>query len=77
MVGMSFLVRKPILEAAGGLKEFGRYLAEDFFIAKSVLDSGMDMQISSQPALQNSGDGGVLLFQNRLTRYVIESTKRG
>jgi len=69
MVGMSFLVRKPILEAAGGLKEFGRYLAEDFFIAKSVLDSGMDMQISSQPALQNSGDGGVLLFQNRLTRW--------
>ena len=68
MVGMSFMVRKQIFEAAGGLKAFGRYLAEDFFIAQAVLDCGMKMQISSQPAWQNSGEGGVILFQNRLTR---------
>ena len=68
MAGMSFMVRKQILEDAGGLKFFGRYLAEDFFIAQAVLDKGMDLQIASQPALQNSGEGGVTLFQNRLTR---------
>jgi len=69
MAGMSFMVRKEIFEAVGGLRAFGCYLAEDFFIAQTVLDAGMDMQISSQPAWQNSGEGGVALFQNRLTRW--------
>ncbi len=32
--GMSYLVKKEELDAFGGLSWFGRFLAEDFFIAK-------------------------------------------
>lgn len=66
--GMSALIRKSVLDEAGGLKVFGCYLAEDFFIAKSFLDRGWKMTISSQPALQNSGICDVNSFQARLTR---------
>ena len=31
--GMSSMVRKEIVEKAGGLEHFGQYLAEDFFLA--------------------------------------------
>ncbi|RZC38899.1 ceramide glucosyltransferase-B, partial [Asbolus verrucosus] len=53
--GMSALMRKTVLEEQGGLKSFGCYLAEDFFIAKSFLVRGWKTAISSQPAMQNSG----------------------
>lgn len=66
--GMSALVRKSVLDEQGGLKTFSCYLAEDFFIAKSFLDRGWKMAISSQPALQNSGTCDVTSFQARLTR---------
>lgn len=66
--GMSALLRKSVLDEKGGLKVFGCYLAEDFFIAKSFLDRGWKMAISSQPALQNSGVCDVNSFQARLTR---------
>ncbi|KAJ8928527.1 hypothetical protein NQ314_018903 [Rhamnusium bicolor] len=67
--GMSALMRKAVLEEQGGLKIFGCYLAEDFFIAKSFLDRGWKTAISSQPALQNSGLCDVNSFQARLTRW--------
>ncbi|XP_050497266.1 ceramide glucosyltransferase-B [Diabrotica virgifera virgifera] len=67
--GMSTLMRKTVLEDQGGLKKFGCYLAEDFFIAKSFLDNGWKTAISSQPALQNSGICDVNSFQARLTRW--------
>ena len=35
--GMSALMRKELLENAGGIQAFGCYLAEDFFFAKSIL----------------------------------------
>lgn len=68
--GMSALIRKSVLDEQGGIKTFGCYLAEDFFIAKSFLDRGWKMAISSQPALQNSGICDVTSFQARLTRSV-------
>jgi len=67
--GMSTLIRKSVLEAAGGMKAFSKYLAEDFFFAQAVQDAGLSLQISSQPAWQNSGAGGVVPFQNRLARW--------
>lgn len=67
--GMSSLIRREILDNIGGLKEFGRYLAEDFFIAKAVGDAGWKSTISSQPAWQNSGLCDVTNFQLRLTRW--------
>ncbi|XP_060516382.1 ceramide glucosyltransferase [Cylas formicarius] len=67
--GMSTLMRKTVLEEQGGLKTFGCYLAEDFFIAKSFMDRGWKTAISSQPALQNSGICDIYSFQARLTRW--------
>jgi len=67
--GMSELIKKDILEASGGLKAFGNYLAEDYFFAQAVLNSGHSINISSQPAWQNSGNGGVSVFQSRITRW--------
>ena len=66
---MSALIRKSALNEEGGLKVFGCYLAEDFFMAKSFTDRGKKMRICSQPALQNSGICEVNSFQARLTRY--------
>ena len=65
---MSPLMRKEILEAKGGLKAFGKYLAEDYFTAQAVQDWGLHTVICSQPALQNAGDSSIQLFQNRITR---------
>ena len=67
--GMSALMRKEILEAKGGLKAFGKYLAEDYFMAQAVQDQGLHTVISSQPALQNAGTSSIQLFQNRITRW--------
>jgi ceramide glucosyltransferase len=67
--GMSSLVRKSIIDNCGGLHKFGRYLAEDFFIAKAVQDAGWKMTISSQPGWQNSGICDLGSFQARLTRW--------
>lgn len=66
---MSCLTRKKVLEGMGGLKAFGCYLAEDFFMAKAITDAGWKITISSYPALQNSGVCDVKTFQNRLVRW--------
>ncbi|XP_034239673.1 ceramide glucosyltransferase isoform X2 [Thrips palmi] len=68
--GMSTLIRKKLLDDVGGLRSFGVYLAEDFFIAKSITDRNWRIRISSQPALQNSGICQVTSFQARLARWV-------
>lgn len=34
--GMSSLFRRDVLEAAGGLHMFAKYLAEDHFIAEAI-----------------------------------------
>ncbi|XP_030756030.1 ceramide glucosyltransferase [Sitophilus oryzae] len=67
--GMSTLMRKQVLEDLGGIKTFGCYLAEDFFIAKTFIEKGWRTAISSQPAMQNSGNYDVHSFQERLTRW--------
>lgn len=67
--GMSSLMRKSVVDQLGGLKVFGCYLAEDFFIAKRIVDSGWKIRISSHPALQNSGICDINTFQSRLTRW--------
>ena len=36
--GMSCLMRKDVIEEAGGLRWFGQYLAEDFFLAQAFVD---------------------------------------
>lgn len=67
--GMSCLLRADVLRELGGLRAFGCYLAEDFFIAKAVSDSGWRTAVCSQPAMQNSGICDLGSFQARLTRW--------
>ena len=67
---MSALMRKDLLDNVGGFKNFGPYVAEDFFFAQSIMDQGYKSVISSQPAWQNSGDCSVDKFQKRITRWI-------
>ncbi|XKL59184.1 hypothetical protein PGB90_000200 [Kerria lacca] len=67
--GMSTLIRKNLLDDVGGLQSFGCYLAEDFFIAKSIMERGWRTRISSLPALQNPGCSNLKAFRERLKRW--------
>ncbi|RZF36784.1 hypothetical protein LSTR_LSTR015610 [Laodelphax striatellus] len=70
VTGMSLLVRKSLLDEVGGLQSFGSYLAEDFFIGKSLRDRGWKLQVSAYPALQNATGYGMDYFRNRLKRWI-------
>ncbi|XP_045604183.1 ceramide glucosyltransferase [Procambarus clarkii] len=67
--GMSCLMRKKVLDEAGGISAFGIYLAEDYFFAKYIQDRGWGIRIASQPAWQNAGICRVKIFLSRLTRW--------
>lgn len=67
--GMSCLMRKQVLIEIGGLRRFGCYLAEDYFMAKAFIDNGWKTVVSSQPAMQNSGICNINTFQARLKRW--------
>ncbi|XP_042214779.1 ceramide glucosyltransferase-like isoform X1 [Homarus americanus] len=67
--GMSCLMRKKVLDEAGGISAFGIYLAEDYFFAKYIQDRGWGIRIASQPAWQNAGTCRVKNFLSRLTRW--------
>lgn len=67
--GMSTLFRKPLFDDVGGLQAFGCYLAEDYFMAKSVMDRGWRTRVSSLPGLQNSGCSNTRSFRERLKRW--------
>jgi len=67
--GMSSLLRRDVLDKAGGLKEFGKYLAEDHFIAEAVRKQGYKVVLSTTPALQNSGNTSLTEFHKRLVRW--------
>lgn len=38
VTGMSCLMRKAVIDKAGGLQKFGVYIAEDYFLAKTFVD---------------------------------------
>ncbi|WAR02775.1 CEGTB-like protein [Mya arenaria] len=52
--GMSSLIRKEIVETAGGLDTFAKYLAEDFFLAHEAVLQGYKVKLSNKLAMQNS-----------------------
>jgi ceramide glucosyltransferase len=68
--GMSFMLKKSVLEDIGGLEHFGQYLAEDFFLARDLRKKGYKIILSSLPALQNPGACSVELFKARLSRWI-------
>jgi len=69
LTGMSFIVKKQILDDVGGLQTFGKYIGEDYFIAQTVLHKGFRFSICSLPALQNSGICSVRAYQDRMIRW--------
>jgi ceramide glucosyltransferase len=52
LTGMSFIIRKDIVDEAGGLQAYGKYIGEDYFLAQTVLRKNWRISISSFPALQ-------------------------
>ncbi|CAG5118758.1 unnamed protein product, partial [Candidula unifasciata] len=67
--GMSSLLRRSVLDVAGGLQSFGKYLAEDHFIAEAVRSQGYKVVLASTPALQNSGNCSIEEFHQRMIRW--------
>jgi len=67
--GMSSLIKKEILERAGGLQHFGKYLAEDFKMIKFTERNGWKVQNSRYFGLQNQSKSGVLSIYERVGRW--------
>ncbi|XP_005106100.2 ceramide glucosyltransferase-B [Aplysia californica] len=67
--GMSSMLRRDVLDKAGGLAEFGQYLAEDHFIAEAIRAHGYRVVLATTPALQNSGNTSLSDFHKRLVRW--------
>uniref|UniRef100_H2QXP6 ceramide glucosyltransferase n=3 Tax=Homininae TaxID=207598 RepID=H2QXP6_PANTR len=69
VTGMSCLMRKDVLDQAGGLIAFAQYIAEDYFMAKAIADRGWRFAMSTQVAMQNSGSYSISQFQSRMIRW--------
>ncbi|NXX94365.1 CEGT glucosyltransferase, partial [Centropus bengalensis] len=69
VTGMSCLMRKDVLEQAGGLIAFAQYIAEDYFMAKAIADRGWKFAMATQVAMQNSGSYSISQFQSRMIRW--------
>lgn len=69
LTGMSCLVRKKMIQHAGGISTFGQYLAEDFFLADYCQLQGWGLRISSFPAMQNHGVYSVQSYIARTVRW--------
>ncbi|TUH72451.1 Ceramide glucosyltransferase-B [Bagarius yarrelli] len=69
VTGMSCLMRKDVLDQAGGLIAFAQYIAEDYFMAKAIADRGWKFSMATQVAMQNSGSYSISQFQSRMIRW--------
>lgn len=69
VTGMSCLMRKPVLDKIGGLSSFGNYIAEDYFIGQAFLDNKWLIQLSHQPAMQNSASYSIPSWKKRMIRW--------
>ena len=77
--GMSALMRKELLDKAGGFQAFGHYLAEDFFLAQAIADQKFRLTLSSRPAVQNTGGATIRAFLHacaKLFKYVRFFTRK-
>lgn len=67
--GMSSLIKKEVLDLAGGLQYFGKYLAEDYKMIKFTEKYRWKVRYSRQFGLQNQSDSGVLSIYQRVGRW--------
>jgi len=68
--GMSYLVKKTHLDDVKGVSYFGRFLAEDFFLAKYLHNKGFQHRVSSIPAQQNVASTSVAAYKDRMVRWL-------
>lgn len=69
VVGKAMLFRKEILERLGGMKLFGRYLAEDYVAGLAVRFLGKKVRISTRPVDQVIGRYCFREFWSRHLRW--------
>jgi len=69
LTGMSFIIKKEILDDAGGLQTYSNFIGEDYAICNTVVEKGLKFSLSSLPALQNSGFYTVKAYQDRMIRW--------
>jgi len=69
VTGMSCLMRKAVIDKEGGLKNFSKYIAEDYFLGKAFHDNGWQIKLSHQPGLQNSATYSLPAWQKRMIRW--------
>ncbi|CAF0827682.1 unnamed protein product [Adineta ricciae] len=69
VTGMSCLIRKECIDHVGGLRAFGHYIAEDYYIAYEVAKQGWQLRVASSPAQQNSGEYSVSTWIDRMVRW--------
>ncbi|CAH8583205.1 unnamed protein product [Heterobilharzia americana] len=68
--GMSYIVRKSMLDEVGGLAYFGKYLAEDYFLSSALCEKGYRIVMSSYPVMQNVGDSTLVNYIRRMVRWL-------
>ncbi|KAL7061731.1 hypothetical protein AAHC03_01036 [Spirometra sp. Aus1] len=68
--GMSYLVKKSILDKYGGYAYFGKYLAEDFFLSKELHKNGYKIVMSDFPAQQNVAGSSLSSYVARMVRWL-------
>jgi len=68
--GMSYVIKKQELDRLNGLSWFGRFLAEDFFIAKMLHDKGFRHQVAAVPAQQNVATMSIASYKDRMVRWL-------
>jgi len=67
--GMSYLIKKNCLDELNGLSWFGRFLAEDFFIAKLLKERGYRQVVAAVPAQQNVKLSSIATYKDRMVRW--------
>ncbi|CAH1796489.1 unnamed protein product, partial [Owenia fusiformis] len=70
VTGMSYLVKKAALDEINGLSYYGKYLAEDFFIAKFLHEKGYILRVAAVPAQQNVASCTVVGYKDRMVRWL-------
>ncbi|XP_018652124.1 putative ceramide glucosyltransferase [Schistosoma mansoni] len=68
--GMSYIVKKSMLNEVGGLAYFGKYLAEDYFLSAALCQKGYRVVLSSYPVIQNVSNSTLINYIRRMVRWL-------
>ncbi|KAM7533864.1 hypothetical protein Aperf_G00000117685 [Anoplocephala perfoliata] len=69
-IGMSYVLRKSILDKFGGIAPFGKFLSEDYFLSKELFENGYKIVFSAYPAQQNVANVTLNIYVSRLVRWM-------